>query len=703
MITPDQPLQVKYYAVQRGNFILWRTNRIYSMKTNISTLSVKTFDDEIEENPGIITVTLVNTEKYISLEGSNSAIISITDNDAEEKDPQPQISVASSVVDALMGMLNNNPAPTESETPSPTNPNIPTVSIDAIHSQVEEGSSVEFVINANGGSDAASTNIRMNVNPVGEFFEFYEPQQISTQIQGEGLVQVVFPTIDDTLAEADGRLEVAIIPDSSYRIAATKGSTAVIVSDAVDRQVRQDLLTTSSQAFLPDVVGNMTVRTSENISQRVKQGFNNSNNISLSLGGQSSLRGLIEMSGEMTNKGSIDWREILGNSSFTMTLLSSEDFVAPTTIWGVGDNRGLSSSSSSQAWSGDVFTGQFGIDALISQEIVTGLSASIVENEIELDSESTNRLDFALNSTTLTPYLGWNSPTQNAELQAIASYGIGEFSINQSNYEIEALVSRSYSLALSGRKELYTSDSILNGVTKLNIIGDSWFASNYIGGHAGVLTDLQTDAHYLRLRTEGTHQFSFALGSSLTPLISVGIRDDRKDQLSNFGMELSSGFDFTNPIGLNLSGSGNMLYTGENTIQKMSVNGTLGYDYGNDNLGLTFAISPTWGQTLASAQNTLWSSSILDSNKEVGQYSDGTQVSSELGYGFTLGEESRKLNLYSSYEFDAEANNKLLLGTSVSVGPNLTLYMSFNLERNGVLNSQDLDAAKYQLNGSLSW
>ena len=97
MITPDQPLQVKYYAVQRGNFILWRTNRIYSMKTNISTLSVKTFDDEIEENPGIITVTLVNTEKYISLEGSNSAIISITDNDAEEKDPQPQISVASSV------------------------------------------------------------------------------------------------------------------------------------------------------------------------------------------------------------------------------------------------------------------------------------------------------------------------------------------------------------------------------------------------------------------------------------------------------------------------------------------------------------------------------------------------------------------------------------------------------------------------------
>ena len=129
------------------------------------------------------------------------------------------------------------------------------------------------------------------------------------------------------------------------------------------------------------------------------------------------------------------------------------------------------------------------------------------------------------------------------------------------------MASRSYSFALSGRKELYASESILNGVTKLNIIGDSWFAHNYIGwSRWTVFADLQTDAHYLRLRTEGTHQFSFVRGSSLTPLISVGIRDDRKDQLTNFGMELTSGFDFTDPIGLNLSQeTGSMLYAGESS------------------------------------------------------------------------------------------------------------------------------------------
>ena len=535
--------------------------------------------------------------------------------------------------------------------------------------------------------------------PLETSLSFKESHQITRQVQGQGLVRVVFPTIDDTLAEADGRLEVAIIPDSSYRIATTKGSTAVIVADAVDRQLRQDLLTASSQAFLPDVVGNMTVRTTDHISQRVKQGFSESNNISLSLGGQNSLRGLIEMSGEMTNKGTIDWREVLGDSSFTMTLLPGEDFVAPTTIWGVGDNRGLSSSSSSQAWSGDVFTGQFGIDALVNQEFLAGLSASIVENEIEIENEYTDGVEFTLNSTTLNPYFSWHSPTQSAELQAVAGLGIGAFSINQTDYEFETLASRSYSFALSGRKELYTSDSILNGVTKLNIIGDSWFASNYIEGQADLLADLQTDAHYLRLRTEGTHQFSFGRGSSLTPLISVGIRDDRKDQLTNFGMELSSGFDYSDPIGLTLSGTGSMLYAGENNIQKMSINGTLGYDYGNDALGLTFAISPSWGQTLASVQNTLWSSNILANDKEVGQYSDGTQVNSELGYGFTLGEESRKLNLYSGYEFDAESDDQLSLGTSISIGSHLSL----DLEGTRAINTQEPEATKYQLNGRLSW
>ena len=71
----------------------------------------------------------------------------------------------------------------------------------------------------------------------------------------------------------------------------------------IDRTARQDLLSASAEAFLPDVVGNMAARTSDIIAQRLEQGFSESNDIVLNLGGEETLKGLIELSGEMTNKG----------------------------------------------------------------------------------------------------------------------------------------------------------------------------------------------------------------------------------------------------------------------------------------------------------------------------------------------------------------------------------------------------------------
>ena len=704
-----QAFKIEYSVTQEGNYISWRTSRSIdiNVNTNTATLSIGTLDDEDDEGNGSIRVTLIDSDSNSYNLSSNdneiSAEVEIIDNDQGEQVTQPRISVAQSVVNAILNNPNlyGNSALTERVAPSPTPLILPTISIDAIQPQVNEGSPVVFSITSKSEPSSITTQVKLSVNPIGNFFEFSESIQISRTLQSQESASIVFPTLDDTIAEDDGQLEVSIIPDSSYKIALNQGTSSVIISDALDRQIRQDLLTTSSQAFLPDVVGNMVAKTSDLISQRIQQGFSETRNVALKLGGEQTLEGLIEMSGKLTNEESVSWREILGDSSFTMTFLSGDDFVAPTTIWGIGDNNDLSSNSTSNlpAWSGDVFTGQFGIDALIGQEFLTGLSASISENDIEVGSENTDNLVFTLNSTSLYPYLGWTSPNQDTELRAIAGYGIGEFTINQANYDFEVLASKSYSIALTGSKELYSTESILNGVTKLNIIGNSWLARLYVDGKDNILTDLQTDAHYLRISTQGTHQFEFERGSSLTPLISVGIRDDRKDQLSNFGMELTSGFDYVDPIGLTLSGTGSMLLAGGNGIQKMSVKSTLGYDHGNDELGLTFAISPTWGQSQAEAQNTLWSSNILANKNEVGQYSDGTQISSEIGYGFALGEESRKLNLYSGYEFDAQSDNELMMGTSFSIGTNL----GFDLEGVRKFNTKGDEATKYQFNARLSW
>ena len=90
---------------------------------------------------------------------------------------------------------------------------------------------------------------------------------------------------------------------------------------------------------------------------------------------------------------------------------------------------------------------------------------------------------------------------------------------------------------------------------------------------------------------------------------------------------------------------------------------------------------------------------MLKKCHKVVAYSDGIQVSSELSYSFTLSEESGKLNLNSSYEFDAESDDQLSLGSSVSIGSHLSL----DLEGTRTINTQVSEATKYQLNGRLAW
>ena len=271
--------------------------------------------------------------------------------------------------------------------------------------------------------------------------------------------------------------------------------------------------------------------------------------------------------------------------------------------------------------------------------------------------------------------------------------------IDQSNYSLEALASKSYSLSLTGRKELYSSETILNGVTKLSVYGDSWFAKQYVKGQENLISDLETNALYYNVRTEGTHQFEMESSTSLTPFLTVGIRGDRKDQHATLAMEFTSGFDFVTPIGINFTSSGQMLVANENSIQKMSAKSTFGYDYGNDELGLTLEISPTWGQSQANTQNSLWSNNILASDNEIGQFTNGTQVKSKVGYGFTLGENSRKLTFYSGYMFDDQIEDELLLGSSFIISS------KFGLDLEGIneLGTNGIESSKLQLNGRMNW
>ena len=454
-----------------------------------------------------------------------------------------------------------------------------------------------------------------------------------------------------------------------------------------------------SQAFLPDVIGNMSARNSAAFSQRVHNAFNDNRTVKFKLRDQDSVKEMLKVSGEMTNDNNTTIRSILGETAFTLPLVSEVIADFPVTVWGTGDNRELVSSSleTSQSWSGTAFTGNLGLDTKIGNDLLTGISASLSENEISMDDSAEELLEFSLNTVTFNPYFAWNSTELDAELRTMFGLGFGEFEINQANYDTEMLKTRSNSFAISGKKNLYSSNNFLNGESKVKIYGESWFARQLLDGREGVLSSLQTDSNYIRFGAEGIHRLEFESGSILTSNISTGIRSDRKNLEELQGAEFTSGIEYNNPIGLKFSGSSKILIADGVSGPNIGLESTFGFDRGNDSLGLTLALSPKWRRIQSDYGNTLRSRNSITNNDKVNYYSNGTILDSQIGYGFSIADDFGILTLYNGAKFDGNALEKSILGAKVSFDSKFSADLEVSSE------FESSQSTKLQMRGNLKW
>ena len=479
---------------------------------------------------------------------------------------------------------------------------LPTISIQAANLVIDEGEIAVFRVNSLSSVSGTSIIVVLHITSVGAFFEFDQLHTRTVSLQGQESVDLFFPTIDDTLAEDDGAIKVAIVEQPYFYVAENQSSASIIVSDAIDRNEREEFVIARAQAFLPDAIGNMAARTSDSIEFRFQQAFSGTDNVTLNLSGQETIRGMIKESGEILNDSDslTSLRSFVSQSSFSLPLFSAEQFNTSTSIWGIGDYRDLlpNSSSGSDIWKANSFTGHIGLDTKMGQEILTGISATFNENIVDFYNQEDTEysLEYTQETISINPFVGWKSPRIDAEIRTIAGFGGGEFAVDQAFYDVETFSSRSYSFAIAGNKVLHSSNSILNGTSKLSIIGESWWARQYIDGREGVLADLQANAQYYQIRTERINKYTFDYGSSFTTLISVGIRGDEKAKQSTSGMEFIGSFDFDNPLGLTWTGKGSILLANEDSIQIISTSSSFEFDHDNDELGMLLELTPSWGQ-----------------------------------------------------------------------------------------------------------
>ncbi len=701
---PVSGVRISIRVDQSDSFMKWRAPRSFTMTSNPDTLVIQTIIDESLVGNGSITVTLIDQPgSYKINPGRNDAVVTITKT--ESRPPakvSTRISIAHTAVDEILSFLN----PRQVSSPPITNTESssvivsPEVSITAVDDQVDEGTTARFLITSSNGTESTRISVSFQVEQVQ--VQVVLPSSTEIQIGGQDTVSIAIPTINDNHANEDGYVAVSLLEDPDYQISENAGRAVVNISDAVDRQNRVAELTTNVQAFIPDLTGTMGANSLATVLNRIELGLSENNQQILELWGRNSIPGILTASGDSVNENTTTLKSFLGDSSFAMTLNSGDEFAIPTTLWGLGDYQNISPTGRNRdsiSWSGDLFTGHIGIDALIQEGLLAGISASVAESDVEFESTLANEIQFNSRTTSLNPYIGWTSKDQNSELQATFGMGLGELEIKQDSYDNEVLDSQSYSIGLTGNQVLFTSDHIFAGTTRLSIKGDSWFAYRHIAGRDDILADFHTNTHHVRIRTESTHQFGFTTGSTLSPTISVGMRNDVKDQQSVLGLEIISGANYTNPIGLTVAGNGSMLIGPENQIQKIKIESSLTYDYGVDQRGLIAEVAPSWGQIDASIQNTLWDSNSLDSDFEHGRYSNGTSLTSELGYGFEILQGESTLTPISGFAVSTDQDYEYLLGTRLGLGPNTNIELLGIQEYNTAGNT----TTSVHLNGKLNW
>ena len=243
---------------------------------------------------------------------------------------------------------------------------------------------------------------------------------------------------------------------------------------------------------------------------------------------------------------------------------------------------------------------------------------------------------------------------------------------------------------------MYVSDSILTGGTStLSLVGESWLTSLQVDAKQDIIDAVNLSAQHHRLAVDAAHSISFAGGSTVKPHLSVGLLHDGKNQDALQGVEFRNGVSYSNAIGLNLSGDARMVLEPTSQARLWNLNGSLDFDYGQDQLGAILAVSGSYSHGQENYTDLL-NMSILDGG---GSSSMNNTINTELQYGLSLCGNVCLVTPYAGYDFDTDGADNSRFGTRLSVGS----LINFDFEHTHNPSSDESTNQRVQFNSRLSW
>ena len=376
--------------------------------------------------------------------------------------------------------------------------------------------------------------------------------------------------------------------------------------------------------------------------------------------------------------GGMDWKAMLSRSSFVLPLNTAGDpdsEQSGMTLWGRGDYTKLSGKSDGLDWNGSLVGFQVGIDSRIRDDLLVGGLVSFGNGKADYTDNRTDGAYKLKNMTGVHPYMAWT----NGDMSLWGSVGYGQGRAEVSTGNVTSKVSM---LSLSGGVKGKLSQ------TGLSLKGDISL----------VRTDVENtikvdNKQRLRLVLESERQRMLASGGTITPVLEAGLRYDSGDGESGLGAVLGAGIRH-NLDGWVVKGKVHAV-VGQNNYQEWGIHGTIEKALNDNQQGLTFSLSPSYGATDISMQQVYGRDQTSVSNN--GTSNDyAVRLNARMDYGLSVSGIRGMLIPYSEATLGGQSKH-------YELGINWKRHSAFNINLSVERETRDTSKQRILLEGKVQF
>ena len=364
-------------------------------------------------------------------------------------------------------------------------------------------------------------------------------------------------------------------------------------------------------------------------------------------------------------------------------------------MWISGDYRNLSGKGGGLVdWDGRVISGHLGADYRFGRSFLAGVATSWSQGSFDYTGrgEGSARVsgDYGSRMNSFHPYLGL-SLSRRLNLWAAGGWGFGEIRMDDGEITGRQRASTRLGTLATG------ADLVLLGgdVSSLSLKGEAWISRVKVKGNGGRIEGLRVKTNRLRAALEGSHALAFGSGS-LVPSLEFAIRRDGGDGETGVGGELGGGISVVSSVGLTVEARGRGLLFHQGDAKEWGVGGSVRFDPGGDERGLSMSVIPSWGNS-ASGVQSLWESE----GAEVGSVDTERSLSleTEVGYGFAALGDRGLLTPYGAF---GRAGGD---GRSYRAGSRLSMGGTFDVSLEGMRTETGAGDPEHgiTLQGRLNW